>query len=128
MGVSSPPRRIIDAWLDRRFTLVTSLYLVEELAHMLAYPHIAQRVRLDQSQVDVLLAALLSEAEIVPGDLQLRGVTRDPKDDPVVACAMEGEADYLVSGDEDLLVLGAHEDTVVVTPRRFLEILQRDRA
>jgi hypothetical protein len=51
-------------------------------------------------------------------------VTRDPKDDPVAACAKEGGAEYLVSGDQDLLVLGDWEGIQVVTPRRLLEILE----
>jgi len=128
MGVKSPPRRIVDGWLEGQFKLVTSLHLVEELAHVLGYPRIAERVRLDPTDVDVILAALLSQAEVVPGELQLPGVTRDPKDDAVVACAVEGQADYLVSGDDDLLVLHVYEGTQVVTPRRFLEILRREEA
>jgi predicted nucleic acid-binding protein len=53
----------------------------------------------------------------------LPGVTRDPKDDPLVACAVEGAADYLVSGDRDLLDLGETENIRMVTPREFVEIL-----
>jgi putative PIN family toxin of toxin-antitoxin system len=115
------PRRILDAWLEGHFILVTSLYLVEELTHVLSYPRIVQRLRLDEEEVAAILAALLSKAELAPGHLHLPGVTRDPKDDAVVACAGEGEADYIVSGDQDLLVLGEHEG--VVTPRQFAELL-----
>ncbi len=97
--------RILEAWLRDRFTLVTSLYLVDELAHVLAYPRIARRLRIAADEVEAILAALVSQAEVTAGVLCLPGVTRDPKDDPVVACAREGEADYLVSGDQDLLVL-----------------------
>ena len=122
-----PPRQIVDAWLEGRFTLVTSLYLVEELAHVLTYPRIAERIRLDEPEVDTILAALLSEAEMAPGELELPGVTRDPKDDPVVACAVEGDAGYIVSGDQDLLVLGEYEGIEVVTPRRFVEIVGEDQ-
>jgi putative PIN family toxin of toxin-antitoxin system len=126
MGVKSAPRRIIDAWVDGRFTLVTSLLLVEEPAHVLSYPRIAERIGLSRSEVDLILAAMLSRGDVVRGELALPGVTRDPKDDAVVACAVEGHADCVVSGDEDLLVLGAYEGMEVVTPRRFLEILEEE--
>ena len=119
----SPPRLLVDAWLDGRYILVTSLYQVEELDHVLAYPHIASRLRLSDAEVDLILAALLSQGQVVPGALQLPGVTRDPKDDPLVACTAEGAADYLVSGDADLLDLGKHRNIRVVTPREFAEIL-----
>ena len=114
----------MDAWRDGRYVLVTSLYQVEELNHVLAYPRIAERIHLAAAEVEMILAALLTEAEVVPGELQLPGVTCDPKDDVLVACAVEGGADYLVSGDQDLLVLGEHESIQIVTPRWFLEILE----
>ena len=118
-----PPCRLVDAWLDGRFTLVTTLYQVQELNHVLSYPRIASRLRLPEEDLEMILVALLSEADLVPGHLQLPGVTRDPKDDPIVACAQEGGAGYIVSGDQDLLVLGEYEGIRVVSPRRFAEIL-----
>ena len=118
-----PPRQILDAWLESLFTLVTSLYLVEELVHVLSYPRITERLRLDEEELAAVLDALLSKAEVTSGRLRLPGVTRDPKDDSVVACAKEGEADYIVSGDQDLLVLGEYEGIQVITPRQFVEIL-----
>lgn len=118
-----PPRQLVDAWLDGRYILVTSLYQVEELNHVLSYPRIARRLVLEEADLEMILAALLSQAQVVAGELQLPGVTRDPKDDPLVACAVEGGADYLVSGDQDLLVLGKYENTRVVTAREFVELL-----
>jgi putative PIN family toxin of toxin-antitoxin system len=121
------PRRMLDAWLENQYTLVTSLYLVEELVHVLSYPRIAERVRVSEQELAAILAALLDKAEVTPGQLKLPGVTRDPKDDAVVACAQEGEVDYIVSGDQDLLVLGEYGDVRVVTPRQFMEILREEQ-
>ena len=119
----SPPRQLVDAWLDGRFVLVTSLYQVEELSHVLAYPRIARRLQLADEEVDLILAALLARGEVVAGEVQLPGVTRDPKDDEIVACAVEGGAGYLVSGDRDLLDLGEYEQVRMVTPREFASVL-----
>lgn len=121
------PRQILDAWLEDRYALVTSLYLIEELIHVLSYPRIAKRLRLDEDELAAILAALLSKAKVTPGHLRLPGVTRNPKDDAVVACAKEGDADYIVSGDQDLLVLGEYEGIRVVAPCRFVEILQEEQ-
>ena len=119
-----PPGQVVDSWLEGRYTLVTSLYLLEELTHVLPYPRIRTRLRLQNSEIEVLLAALLSEAEIVPGRLDLAGVTRDPKDDAVVACAVEGAAEYIVSGEDDLLTLDPYQGISIVTPRRFIEMIK----
>lgn len=58
------------------------------------------------------------------GALVLTGVCRDPKDDKFLACAIEGEADYLVSGDQDLLAIGSYQGIQIVKPAQFLNILQ----
>lgn len=75
------------------------------------------------TKLDAILMALVTKAEVTPGQLQLPGVTRDPKDDAVVACAKEGQADYIVSGDQDLLVLDSYEGIQIVTPQQFVDIL-----
>jgi predicted nucleic acid-binding protein len=53
------------------------------------------------------------------------GVVRDPNDDMVVACALEARADYIVTRDKDLLSLGTYEGIRIVTPRQFLDLLER---
>jgi len=70
------------------------------------------------------LAGILAKARVVPGALQLPGITRDPKDDAVVACAVEGQAAYVVSGDGDLLTLREVPGIQIVTPKRFVELFQ----
>jgi uncharacterized protein len=58
-------------------------------------------------------------AEIAP----VRVVERDPNDDMVIACALAGEADDVVTRDKDLLSLGAYGGIRMVTPRQFLDLL-----
>jgi len=118
-----PPRQVLDAWLDNRFTLVTSPYQLEELTHVLAYPRVAERIRLAPAELAAILSGLMTLAVVTPGQLRRPGATRDPKDDAIVACAEEGEAEYIVSGDHDLLALGEYHGIETVTPRRFLEII-----
>lgn len=52
-------------------------------------------------------------------------VSRDPSDDPVLATAVAGGAEALVSGDDDLLVLGSFERVQILSPREFLERVAR---
>jgi hypothetical protein len=120
---NSSPQKVLDAWVEGRFNLVTSLVLINEFTHVLQYPRIAGRLQLSSDELDQLLVALLSQAHIVPGNLELPGVTRDPQDDPVVACAVEGKADLIVSGDQDLLILGTYHEVQILTPRQFLDCL-----
>jgi putative PIN family toxin of toxin-antitoxin system len=52
-------------------------------------------------------------------DAPVAAVCRDPNDDAVLACAVKSEADYLVTGDKDLLVLERYGKTKILTPREF---------
>ena len=54
-------------------------------------------------------------------------VVRDPEDDMVIASAIAAHADYLVSRDKDLLVLGEHEGIKIVSPEEFLLALRDDQ-
>ena len=57
---------------------------------------------------------------------RLQAVPADPKDDMVVATAVAAKAEYLVTGDrKHLLSLGTYEGIQIVTPREFLELLDR---
>jgi predicted nucleic acid-binding protein len=67
----------------------------------------------------------LEQAAISVNDLPpLRGVVRDPNDDMVVACAVKGEAQHIVTRDKDLLSLVTYEDIAMVTPERYRHMLR----
>ncbi len=119
------PHHIFAAWKKGKYTLVISDYLLQELHHVLTYPRIAKRLPMSEAELAVILMAFAEKAEIVTVTDNLPGITRDPKDDPIVACAVAGQADYLVSGDQDILVLGAYEGIQMVTPAEFVQILDR---
>ncbi len=51
-------------------------------------------------------------------------VSRDPDDNMLLEAAGAGRADFLVTGDKDLLTLGSYGVTLIVTPREFLEIVR----
>jgi hypothetical protein len=52
-------------------------------------------------------------------------LVRDKKDNRILECAMESGSDYLVTGDRDLLALKEYKNVKIVTPREFLNILNR---
>lgn len=61
-------------------------------------------------------------AEIVEPS-QIDPISRDSDDDVVLAVARDGRADYVVTGDRDLLALDVYGKVSIVTPRDFLELL-----
>ena len=49
------------------------------------------------------------------------------KDNPILACAVEGGADYIVTGDRDLLVLERFQGIPIISPAAFAAVLDADR-
>jgi len=72
------------------------------------------------------LQSLLHEAQLVEIREKVRA-SRDPKDDKFLELAMNGEADYIVSGDEDLVSLDQFRGIPILTSDRFLNALSEDR-
>lgn len=113
---------------ERRYDLLLPEDLVDELAARVAgKPYLAERIAADD--VRDLLSLLASVAEVLPRiSGPLPAVMRDPKDDYLIAHALFGRADLLVTGDRDLLAIGRVGDLSIVTPRRFWEILREGGA
>jgi putative PIN family toxin of toxin-antitoxin system len=122
---SGAPGRVLDHLLDGGFTLVLSPDLVDELRRSLGYSRIRKYLRLSDVQSEALLAQLWMIGDPVDGTLALEVELRDPQDRMVVVAAVEGRADYIVTGDKDLIVIGDFQGVAIVTPRAFLDLLPR---
>lgn len=95
-------------------------YLLDELEGVLMRPRF--RSFLTPSQVEEFVAAVEGVAEGAP-DPPVEPVTPDPSDDYLVALAVASEADYLVSGDADLLEL-ADPPVSILSPRELRDRLE----
>jgi uncharacterized protein len=67
------------------------------------------------------ISAIVSEAasEILHKLNPVPNICRDPNDDMMIACAIDATADYIVTGDENLLILKKYKDIVIINPRNF---------
>jgi len=116
------PAQIIDAWRDNIIAVVTNEAIIAEFAAALTYKKLS-RYGFQPQEIQQLILGLCEFAVMTPGNLEIGAASRDPKDDNLLACAIEGGADYLVTGDNDLLALHSYEEVVIINPADFLEIL-----
>ena len=121
----SPPDALLRHWLAGDFLLVTCPAALAELADVLNRPKIRDRYRLTDEDVTEFLRRFQLQAESVPGTSVSGVVTADPKDDMFLACAVEGQARYIVSGDRHLLSLRHYGRIRIVTVTHFLRVLER---
>ena len=121
-GPSGKIRRLL--LQERKFVSVTSLEILAEIREVLRREKIRKYHGWTREQVDIFVAFLYAQSAATEGKLTVSIVSKDPEDNKFLACAQEGKADYLVTGDDDLLNIKSHEGTLIVPPAAFLPVLQ----
>jgi uncharacterized protein len=88
------------AWEARRFSVICSFVLLEEYERVLRYPDVAALIY--PELLRAFRSHLIHDIEIVD-PITIHPICRDPDDDKVIATAIAGKVDYLVTEDNDLL-------------------------
>ena len=116
---------IVDAGFEGKYTHVFPQELLDEMQKKLKNkPYLVEHIR--QEDAEEFISLLSGVAELVPPITEdIPAVTRDVKDDYLLAYATVGECDYLVTGDPDLLVVKQVGKLKIVKPAAFYEILKK---
>jgi len=117
------PVALIQAAIDGDLVLHVSPAMLDELNGVLARGHLATRLDRRRSSAEQAIAHDASLAQILDPPPLPSPVSRDPDDDIVLALAAAAQADFIVSGDSDLLVLGSYARIPIVTPAQALAVL-----
>lgn len=122
MTRGTPPDLLYEAWRDGRFSLVTSELQLEEFRRVTRRE--AVRLRIHPAEAGRMVGDLRRLA-ITVNQLPAVEVSRDPKDNFLLAMAQASNAELLVTGDKrDLLSLTQHRGTRIVTARAALTLLR----
>lgn len=113
------PARIWQRWRAGEFDLLLSREVREELQRVLILPWFS--ARLSDSDRSLALDELAAFAENVEIDVFVSGVTSHWQDDLVLAAAVSGSADFLVTGDVKFRRVGEYRGVKIRTPAEFLE-------
>ncbi len=112
------PRKLILELLNKH-TVILSRQMLAELADVAG----RDKFHITGSQVERFLSIMVKMAKIVPDNALFKEVVSDPDDDVVLNAAYTGKADYIVTGDNHLLILNNFKKTKIVTVNQMLEIL-----
>ncbi len=120
------PRRVLRAWYEGRFFLVLSDWQYAGLTDVFSRSKFIRRYQLTPQDLADLFTRIAEAPRVVPSSTSAVPL-RDPKDEHILAAAIGGKADYLVTGDNDLLV---HQDDPrleglkILTATQFLNALE----
>ena len=107
----------LSAYIDDHATILYSAATLPELVDVLARKKFAKYT--DPDEVAAFVKWIIATGELVTVEYDTSG-SRDPKDDKFLSLAVAGRADYLVTGDKDLLVLRRIGTTTILTPADFI--------
>jgi putative PIN family toxin of toxin-antitoxin system len=114
-----PVSKFVNLWKLGRIKPAVSLATFQEFKKVLIYPKFA----LTQEEILFLLEEdVLPYFEIINVQQEVKGICRDPRDHIFLSCASAAGADFLVTGDEDLLILKKFQKTRILTPSDFMTL------
>lgn len=121
-NANSPTRELLQRWKNNEFTLIICDQIAKELLEKLHQRGVSQNTI--NEQIDALSSA--AEWVVVPEE-KIEDLLSDPDDNVVVACAVEGKANYLVTYDPHFDSLkGNYKGMKIVKAIPFLEVLREN--
>jgi len=112
--------RLVVQWQMGVFIPVISKETFEELEAVLGYP----KFRLSNEEKRLILREeILPFFEVMEVREKVRGICRDLADDKFVSCAVSAGADFIVTGDKDLMAVKRYRSVKIVSASEFLKMM-----
>ncbi len=110
------------AWREARFRWLISQEIFDEYLRVLTYP----RFELSSEDIQrIVELEIRPYAELIHVTTHVRAIPEDPSDDKFLDCAVDGRADWIVSGDQHLLRLKTFRGIRIGSPREFLHLIRK---
>ena len=119
-----PSSQILTAIRSQKIILVTSPIILEEVGDVLSRKRIVKLTKMSEQEREDFIKKLIERSDVTAGKQFSQSVGRDTKDDKFLACAYEAKADYLVTGDADLLILREYKGIKIIKPRELIDLLE----
>jgi putative PIN family toxin of toxin-antitoxin system len=118
----TPPYKLVQAWLEAQFELISSSAQLEEIARVARYPRVRQYIEAAETG---WLINRIRERAILVERLPKVEVSNDPGDNFLLAMAQAGSVEFLVTGDKaGMLAVGKHGNTRIVNARQMVTTLK----
>lgn len=118
------PLRVLDAGRSAISELCTSQALLDEFAEVIARPHFDRKFAETGISRRRMVSDYAAISTIVETTKLEDRISRDPDDDEVIACALAADCEFIVTGDNDLLILREHLGIRIATAAEFLRELE----
>ena len=114
------PAQIVQLWRIGLIELAISPAMLEEFEIVVRRPRIQEKYNLSDADIIEYIEVVRAFAILVPGTITVDAVPDDPDDNIIIGCAIEAEANVIISGDQHLLSLGSYQEIPIVNAADFL--------
>lgn len=119
LGWNGAEAAVIEMVLDSSLVLCLSAQILSEFYRVVNYP----KFGFTDEEIDGFIGRLLTNSIIVNPSQSINAVADDPDDNKIIECAVEGKAEYIISGDRHLLSLGEYKNVKILRASEFLQFL-----
>ena len=113
---TGPPRDVYNLVRENKIIMLFSEDMEREFIRVLGYP----KFGLSAKEILPIVIHLRNNAELIRPAAALSVITADPTDNIFLECAVDGRADYIISGDKHLLDLDLYQGIHIIKPKDFL--------
>lgn len=110
---------------EEKIKLILSEEILSEVKGVLLYPKIKKRHRLSPKDIGEFLEKTARISIITPEEAKIDQISEDPSDNKYLSAAVEGRADFIISGDRHLNELRIFQGIRILNPSGFLKLMTR---
>ena len=120
---SGSPYKIIRQALEENYRIIISPTILKEVRKVLKDPR--EKFVLTEKEVDDIVESIMLYAEVIEPTISVDVVKQDPNDNHIIACAITAKAAFIITRDNDLLVLKEYEGIMIITPEEFMSEINK---
>lgn len=110
--------KIVSLWQKKKIVLLASKEVIEEYIKVLSYP----KFNLEKEEIEYIVKQeILPFIKPINASTKIKIIKDDPSDNKFISLAVDGHAQYIVSGDKHLLKLKNYQKIKIITAKQFLE-------
>jgi len=111
------PREIF----ERVINGLDELYITDEIINEISSVMSSNKFIVNSSEIEDYIKIIKKYLKKIISKNALESISRDKDDDKILQCGLDGDVDFIVTGDKDLLVLVEYETIKIMKPKEYLE-------
>jgi putative PIN family toxin of toxin-antitoxin system len=115
------PRKVVDRAMDG----IDELYITKEILEQISEVMNRPKFNTDKRSIEYYIKSIEEISNEIIIAVKIQGGSRDIDDNIILECGITGNADYIITGDDDLLVLKEFNGIKIVAPQEYLEIIEK---